>query len=612
MTMEGENIQQQLNFIEYCCKFMSEQKNYYTNEKNAQIVIALLKAHGIRKVILNPGTANIAFSGGVQHDPWFETYSGVDERHSAYMAVGMAAESGEPVVLSCTGATASRNYLPGLTEAYYRKLPVLAITSSHRFGAVGSLLPQMIDRRVVPNDCVRFSLQCPVPHTVQQIEDCVTGVNKAILELSHHGGGPVHINLETERGFAFSMGEEPRYRVINRIEPDSATWPKISSDAKVAIWVGSHKAFTENQVNAIEKFVRSNDAVVVCDKTSAYHGYGRVDGALIGQQEGAWKNPRYRSLMPTLVVHIGGISGDYESYGFFSFAKEVWRVNEDGDVEDLFGKLTNVFEMSIESFSDHYSSIAKDKCGYFEAVNASYDTLVHKLPELPFSNIWIASQLSSRIPPGSVLHLGILNSLRSWNLFTLSNDVESYCNVGGFGIDGCVSTMIGASLVSPKKTFFGVFGDLAFFYDLNSLGNRHIGPNLRILVVNNGCGGEFILHNNPANDCGVVVEDYIAAGRHFGNKSTVLLKNFASDIGFDYLSASSKEEFEYAIDVFVNQNSSKPILFECFTEAEDEDKALFAIKEINPYHSNSLSTTGAIKAFVPQRVKNVLKAAMGK
>ena len=101
----------------------------YSDERNTRILIALLKAHGIRKVVANPGVRNISFTGSVQNDPWFEVYSGVDERHSAYLAVGMAAESGEPVVLSCTQATASRNYLPAMTEAFYRKVPVLAVTS---------------------------------------------------------------------------------------------------------------------------------------------------------------------------------------------------------------------------------------------------------------------------------------------------------------------------------------------------------------------------------------------------------------------------------------------------------------------------------------------------
>lgn len=587
---------------------MNEQRHYYTDEKNAQIVIALLKAHGIRKVILNPGTANIAFSGGVQHDPWFETYSGVDERHSAYMAVGMAAESGEPVVLSCTGATASRNYLPALTEAYYRNLPVLAVTSSHRFGAIGSLLPQVIDRRAVPNDCVRFSLQCPVPHTEQQVADCVTSVNKAILELSHHGGGPVHINLETERGFSFSTGEEPRYRKISRIEMVTAEWPEIGASERVAVWVGSHKPFTKSQTEALEAFARGKDAIVICDKTSGYSGYGRVDCSIIGQQIGAWSNRKYCDLRPSLVVHIGGISGDYESYGFFSSAREVWRVSEDGEVRDLFGKLTYVFEMSEEMFFNRYAGAGCDSDGeYFNTFMTKRASLMATLPELPFSNIWIASELHNRLPNGCVLHLGILNSLRSWNLFELPHGVDSFSNVGGFGIDGCVSTMIGASLASPGRLFFGVFGDLAMFYDLNALGNRHIGSNLRILVVNNGCGGEFILHHNPANKCGVVVKDYIAAGGHFGNQSSELLKHYATDLGFEYLSANGKEEFKSNLDKFLSQVSNKPILFECFTEPSNEDEALFAMKEIDSISKGDSPVVEALKSIVPERVKHAVR-----
>ena len=97
---------------------------YYSNDKTTQILLSLLKAHGIRKVIVSPGTTNISLVGSMQYDSFFELYSSVDERSAAYIACGLAYESGEPVVLSCTEATASRNYLPGLTEAYYRQLPL--------------------------------------------------------------------------------------------------------------------------------------------------------------------------------------------------------------------------------------------------------------------------------------------------------------------------------------------------------------------------------------------------------------------------------------------------------------------------------------------------------
>lgn len=51
----------------------------YTNEKHTQILIALLKAHGIKKVIASPGTTNITFIASIQHDPYFEIYSAADQ-----------------------------------------------------------------------------------------------------------------------------------------------------------------------------------------------------------------------------------------------------------------------------------------------------------------------------------------------------------------------------------------------------------------------------------------------------------------------------------------------------------------------------------------------------
>ena len=102
------------------------EKRYYTAERNVQIVIALLKAHGIHRVIASPGTTNMTFVVSIENDPWFQVWSSVDERSAAYLACGMAAETGEPVVISCTGATASRNYIHGLTEAYYSKITCIS------------------------------------------------------------------------------------------------------------------------------------------------------------------------------------------------------------------------------------------------------------------------------------------------------------------------------------------------------------------------------------------------------------------------------------------------------------------------------------------------------
>ena len=135
--------------------------------------------------------------------------------------------------------------------------------------------------------------------------------------------------------------------------------------------------------------------------------------------------------------------------------------------------------------------------------------------------------------------------------------------------------MIGASLVAPEKLFFGIFGDLAFFYDLNSLGNRHVGKNLRILLVNNGKGTEFRNYSHHAERFGNDADAFMAAAGHFGKQSRDLVKHYSEDLGFQYLSASTKEEFQKAVTEFISpENIDKSIIFEVFTDSQLESNAL--------------------------------------
>ncbi|MBU3950641.1 MAG: 2-succinyl-5-enolpyruvyl-6-hydroxy-3-cyclohexene-1-carboxylate synthase, partial [Proteobacteria bacterium] len=221
----------------------------YTDEKHVLILLSLLKAHDIKKFIISPGSNNIPISGSVQSDSYFEVYSAVDERSAAYIAVGMAENSGEPVVLSCTGATASRNYMPGLTEAYYRKLPVIAITSFNGNENIGHLVAQNIDRTRIPNDVAIISVHLPVIRTKTDHWECNTLVNKALIESKRNGGGPVHINISSLYTGQFNVKSLPNERVIHYLNRHS----KIEGlgKKKIGIFVGSHRRFTDRETHAI-------------------------------------------------------------------------------------------------------------------------------------------------------------------------------------------------------------------------------------------------------------------------------------------------------------------------------------------------------------------------
>lgn len=562
-------------------------EQYYSDEKNVQILISLLKQHGIKRIIASPGSTNVTFVGSVQQDPFFEIYSCVDERSAAYMACGMAAESLEPVVINCTGATASRNYFPALTEAYYRKLPILAITSTQDRSRIGHLIPQAIDRFAQPNDVVKMSVYLQNIKDDQDEWDCMIKANKAILELNHHGTGPVHINLATTYCPSFKTKELPHVNVIRRYTSEDLL-PKLPQ-GKIAIYVGSHLRWTVELTNAVDAFCERHHAVVFQDPSGNYIGRFGISYHLVAQQSGIDENRR-----PNLLIHIGNMSDMCSVVS----PNNVWRVSDDGEISDRYKALRNVFEMKELTFFKYYSKQDPAGVGYYlDKCHERKQVIENKLSELPFSHIWIAKQMHSCIPDNSVIHYGILSPLRSWGYFDKSDKVESYCNQGGFGIDGNMSSLIGASLLNPDKLYFGVFGDLSFFYDLNSLGNRHIGKNLRILLINNSLGAEFHLFKQRNSIYVNKVEEYISAGGHFGHQSPSLVRDFVTSLGFDYLTASDKESFNKIYKKFASPEiGNRPILMEVFTDVADENEALYKIYNIE---KSFLSDT-------KQRIKNTL------
>lgn len=550
-------------------------------ERSVQLLVSLLKQHGIKRIIASPGTTNITFVRSVMLDPWFEIYSSVDERSAAYMACGMAAESGEPVVLSCTGATASRNYMPGLTEAYYRKLPVLAVTASQPIDRIGHLSAQLLDRTNIPNDIAKGSFNVKLTKDSADEWANEIAINNAILELTRRGGGPVHLNFETSYCREYINLPYKEARKIERVSPHGRM-PALP-DGKIAIFIGSHANMSDDLTNAIDAFCESNNAVVLADHTSGYYGKYKVQMALPfdnGQMTNSLKDI-------DLLIHIGEVSGDYGTLSVRP--KNVWRVSEDGELRDLFKKLTKVYEMKEEDFFKAYCNENKSDISFFNECDDQYNTTLAKIPELPFSNGWIAQHTAPCLPENSVLHLGILNSLRNWNYFRLHNSIRTYSNVGGFGIDGMVSTLIGGALSNPQKLHFAVLGDLGFFYDMNAIGNRHVTSNIRIMVINNGRGTEFRNYNNPGSTFGEDTDKFIAAAGHFGNKSENLLKHYAQDLGFEYMSASNKEEFNRGIERFVNPDmTDKPMLFEVFTDSVDESDALKTLHTLNTDASSKI------------------------
>jgi 2-succinyl-6-hydroxy-2,4-cyclohexadiene-1-carboxylate synthase len=445
------------------------------------------------------------------------------------------------------------------------------------------------------NDLVKLSVTIGSIDSEEDAWAANLNINEALLELTHRTPGPVHINLVTNFSMSFNQDALPDEKKISRYGYRSEFPPM--PEGRITVFVGNHVPFNEIQTEALDDFCLRHNAVVFCDQTSNYRGRYRVLPNLLTDQD-FLHSPL---CQVDLLIHIGSISGSYMGVT----PKQVWRVNADGKLLDPFKKLSAVFEIDELTFFQKYAEkTAENEQGdsFLNEISGKIQALRDKIPELPFSNAWCAQQSSPRLPEGSALHLGILNTLRVWNYFETPSSVTCWSNTGGFGIDGGTSSLLGASLLNPQKLYFGISGDLAFFYDMNVMGNRHVSSNIRIMVINNGKGVEFKNYSHAAAALGESADPFVAASGHFAQQSRQLLKHFSEDLGFKYLSASTKEEFLASASLFFDPKPlDSPVLFEVFTDEAMESQALRDLRTIE--RSNT--------AYAKSKTKDVVKEILG-
>lgn len=561
----------------------------YTILENAKIVIALLKEHNIKHVVVSPGGANIPIVQGIQQDPFFKCYSVVDERSAMYFAIGLYIQLGVPIATSCTSTQATRNYLPGLTEAFYKQVPILAITMSKHPRFLSQDYMQCPIQTSMPVDTVKKSFTLPYISSNLDRILCIRTANEAILELTHYHPGPVQINIEELDNETWLFDSEPELPVIRAIKR-YAVYDNFKFDfnnKKVLIVIGEHRPFTDSDQKAIEQFCANNNVFVYSDNISNYHGRYSANANLVAFATS--QELFNEKLKPDVLITFGGLTGDYGILGLLTNAEagafEHWRIDTSGDVVDTYSKLTKIFEMHINDFCKIFESQKiSDRHDYYEVWMGRVNDICSNM-DIPFSNLYAAQTLSTHIPENSCMHFAILNSLRVWNYFKLPKTVKCASNVAAFGIDGCLSTMLGQSVESDEKCFL-ITGDLAFFYDMNALGIRHIKNNVRILLVNNNGGAEFKLGDLQTK---TDVSSYISAAGHFKNA-----KGWTETNGFKYMSAGDKEEFKSQVEEFVS-DSDVPVLFELFTNPEDEKKA------------NDTMVSSNWKGFLGETIINNLK-----
>lgn len=578
----------------------------YTNYRSIQILLCLLKKHNISDIVLSPGGSDIPLIHSIETDPFFKCYSVVDERSAAYYAMGIAQIKNRPVACVCTSGSAVCNYLPGITEAFYQSVPVLAITADKNPYYQGQLEIQKINQLGVFNGVVKNAVELPLIKDEEDEWLCNRLVNEALIALNHHGTGPVHINVPVVGSYnVYDCAALPDERMIevHTLGDNKEIWQQsaelLSKANKILVVVGQNIVFTEQDRIYLNDFFKKYNCVYSVEHLSNLECEGTVYSYPVSEVVGL---NALNQLVPDIVISIGNNLSAYKLKPFLrAHYKEIknWLISESGEVRDAYKCLTDIFECSVSEFFRQMVKFAPENAqknySYYNDWNVNIEKMKYK--DYEFSNFYVAQKLSETIPENSVLHTAILNSTRVMQFFKLAKGVRTFSNVGTLGIDGCMSTFAGAAAGTDNLAFL-LIGDLSFFYDMNAAGIRSIGPNVRIILLNNGGGSEF--HFFMGREKIPTLDAYICAEH---NKKA---EGWIKSLGYDYYSASSKEEFNNIIHKF-GKKSDKPMFLEIFTQMEED-----AVLTKQYYKENEESSTqgrlkGVVKSIIPERQINKIK-----
>lgn len=574
----------------------------YTELKVYQIIIALLKKYGIKHCVLSAGSRNVPFVHSIEEDPDFHCYSVVDERSAGYFALGLAQELNEPVVISCTSSTATCNYWPPVAEAFYQGVPIVVLTSDRDPEMLGQWEDQMIDQVGMYDRHVRKSVNLPIIHDHDDEIYCQRLVNEALLELNHHGIGPVHINVPMKAyNNSFNIKKLPEVTKFERLCLDSektlwdAKLETLKKAKRILVTCGQNSYVSPALKKSLsEFFLKYNSAVSVeymsnVDLEEGLNLNVCMDARYV-------TNKKIKELLPDIVISFGGniFSGIKEQLRKFAGQFEHWLIQEDGRVVDLYKSITTIFECKPEHFFQYCvesAGSAKNDHVYYKALKQYVDSVVY--PDFPYSHVYAIKEVVEKIPSNSVLHLSINDSIRITNFFKLNPNIKTYANIGTHGIDGCLSSFLGQAAVNDKPSFL-VIGDLAFFYDMNALRLRHIGNNVHILLINNEGGSEFYFNHmwkNKASDL------HTTARHHTKAEGWVKSNNFI------YLSAHDKESLSTSLQEFMRTDLDQPVFLEVFTEMKTDSDVI--------YDFFDLSRPRDLQSEAIRRSKEFIKATIG-
>lgn len=470
---------------------------------------------GVKDVCISAGSRSTSLTLSFNKNKNFSIYRFVDERSSAFFALGIAKKTKLPVAIVTTSGTAVAEIYPAIIEAYYQRIPLIVCTADRPDYLKNSGANQTINQNNIYKNHIRFFFDAGLPQ-INKLKVIRKIAEDAFIVSNHLNRGPVHINFPFEKPFEpdsftdlIDEDKIEKFFLNNTLNIKNET--KIPNLEKMSIEIFNKKGliligsngFDKDFANKLIQLSNKLNFPVVVDGASSLRFGNHVNKNIIDNFTTLVRSELFKEkFQPEIILQFGAAPTSNVILDFFknSNAKKI-IINEFGDLLDPSRTTDYVLKINPSNFCKaviekiDLSKTQKNWLQYF--INAN--ELIENVKEKFFSKnnfafeSKVVTELIKHIPSNSNVFVSNSLPIRDFDFFVSKSKkkLKIFTNRGASGIDGITSTALAIANKSKNPTYL-IIGDLAFFHDLNGLyaSFKYKIP-ITIILINNNGGGIF-------------------------------------------------------------------------------------------------------------------------
>jgi 2-succinyl-5-enolpyruvyl-6-hydroxy-3-cyclohexene-1-carboxylate synthase len=454
---------------------------------------------GLTDACVSPGSRSTPLALALWRHPGVRVHVHLDERASAFFALGIAKASGRPVAVTCTSGTAAAEFLPAVVEAWMSRVPLVVLTADRPPELRGVGANQTIDQVDLYGRFPKWSIDAAVPGDHPDERYWRHLADEAVGQAERTPPGPVHLNLPfreplvPERDVSPAPGASsqrpPAERLADRGDVERLA-AEVAASERGVVLAGSLRL----PAPSVVELAVAAGWPLLAEPTSGL----RVPGSLSAGQFLLADEAFASSHAPEIVLQVGAAPTSRAGLALVASAGRLVIVDPDHLVADP----TRRASLTIHADPDTLALRALERTtprgptswltawrDADAAARGAVDGLIDGWVEPCEGRV--ARDLAAAIPDGSTLVVGSSMPVRDLDAYMAPRSgLRVLGNRGASGIDGFVSTALGVAAAGGRTV--ALCGDLSLLHDVGSLlWSARAGHDVVFVVPNNGGGTIF-------------------------------------------------------------------------------------------------------------------------